>query len=217
MFLRIDNDHSIVWETCHMSDSTLRFSQVSAEAEHSNRVMTPIVHSPCLERVRRPSNPSYQAYLESGEALRISCFHTFSYEQFESQSIRKGYFSDPQCTTIHVKLCFKLGSKGFINAFSVVESNAPLTIQAVISRIMATQCRIAIIGAHCSHLPSGYASKLGVPREVIREIEDCTGLEVFFTPSESTFHLFHVVAPTDDERVAAKEGGDKRNALSVRL
>jgi hypothetical protein len=97
--------------------------------------------------------------LDGSEDVTFSCPHTFSYQGFQHQSIGKGFFSDPQGTRIDVKLCFTFGSASTIHVSRTVESDAPLTIEAVFSRALDTYGEVAILG-------KGHQSGKVVRREV---------------------------------------------------
>lgn len=207
MFLRIDNDHSIVWDSQYMGTDNWRFKQVPAKAERSHGMVTPIVHNPCLELVRGPDSPALKALYGGCEDLRISCRQTYSLQQFEHQSIGKGFFSDPQCTTVQTRLSFKLGLIAVITVRAIVKSNTPLTIAEVVSRTLGSDGNLSVLWLHQFPSTSGEVSREGIPRRLINELEDQTDLEVVFNPAESIFRLWRIVVPTDEERVTATTNG----------
>lgn len=132
MFLRIDNDHSIVWKAYHRGEGNWCLKQVRPESQRSRGVITPVVLNPCLQRALRPPWTAFSVYCYGGEGLAVSLRHPFTLQQLERQSIGQGFFSDPQCETVHAKLALALGSTGFVSVHAKVKSEAPLTIQAVI-------------------------------------------------------------------------------------
>jgi hypothetical protein len=218
MFLRVDNDHSIVWSADYTGKGKWCLKQVPPELQRTSGVVTPIVLNPCLELVRGPQMALVNTSFYPGEDVAFSCRQTFSFQQFEHQSIFKGFFSEPQPRRIRVKLCFDLGDIASISVITDVKSDATLTIGAVISRTMETPVGVYILWRR----PDGeiYPDRVwwnGVPRELIHDLQHQTGLQVLFTPSDSTFHLEGVVAPTDEERVAANSGGVKGNGFESKL
>jgi hypothetical protein len=206
MFLRIENDHSILWEAHYTNESGWRFKQVNTNVRHPRIWVTPVVLNPFLEHFR-PPNPAIVALLEGGEQLRVSCQHTFPFEQFEHQSIGKEFFCDPQSTTIRAILSFALGSAGIITVHATVHSYAPLTIGTTVTRALDTRGRIIIEKrrGHSQSLKSGM--KEGVPRTLIGDLKGQTGLEVFFNPPRSTFQVIGVVVPTNEDSMAANSNG----------
>jgi hypothetical protein len=200
MFLRIDNDQSLVWEAHSKVLGIWSLTQAPPEAKRLLLVVTPVVLNPCLECVR-PDDIKFGAFVGGGEHLSFRCHTALSYQQFEQQGIGKGFLSDPQGTRIHVKLCFALGSIGTIDVPRLVTSDTPLTIEELVTRVMETHGKVAIFR---QRMP---ALRLGIPREIISELQHRTGLEVTFKPSDSKFHLPGFVAPTDEERVAVKSYG----------
>jgi hypothetical protein len=171
MFLRIDNDHSIVWNADYMGEGDWCLEQVPPELQRKRGVTTPVVLNPCLQRVRDPPWSAFDVFFYGGEELTLSFCHTSTLQHFERQSISQGFFSDPQCGTIQVKLAFALGSTGFVSVHAKINSEVPLTIQAMIPRTMDTLCEIYVNGAYCSRLPSGWAVKKGVPGDFIEELQ----------------------------------------------
>ena len=137
-----------------------RFKQVNTIVRPSKMWITPVVLNPLLERAR-PRSDTTVAFLEGGEHLRVSCRHTFSYEQFERQSIGKQFFCDPQETTIRAILSFALGRAGTISVHATVRSNASLTIGAVVSRALDTRGRISSRSVAAIFGPSSPACKKG--------------------------------------------------------
>ena len=203
MFLRIDNDHSIVWFSQYMGPNNWRFKQVPAGSKRSRGLVTPVVHNPCLELVRGPGNRYLKALGDGGEDLRISCRQTYSFQQFEQQSIGKGFFSDPQCTTVQTTLSFKLGLIAKITVRAIIESDTPLTIAEVVSRTLGSDGKLSVLWLHQFPSTSGEVFREGLPRDLINELKNQTGLEVVFNSAKSTFRLWHVLVPTDEEIVAA--------------
>lgn len=199
MFLRIDNDHSVFWETDRMNIGSWRLKQGLNVNDAPGTAVTPVVLNPCLERVR-PHKSHLIRSLEGGEHLTFDRHDTFSYQQFQHLSIGKGFFSDPQGTHIKVKLCFTLGSAVTVHVCRTVNTNAPLTIEAAITHALDTYGKVPILRKGKTF---GNVMKKGVPRELLNELEHQTGHKVSFPLSETKFQFLGFVAPTDEERVVA--------------
>jgi len=199
MFLRIDNDHSVFWEADRMNIGSWRLKLGPNVNDAPGTAVTPVVLNPCLERVR-PHKSHLIRFLEGGEHLTFNCHDTFSHQQFQHMSIGKGFFSDPQGTHIKVKLCFTLGSAVTVHVYRTVNTNAPLTVDAVITHAMDAYGKVLILREGNAF---GNVIKQGVPRELLNELEHQTGHEVSFPLSESKFQFLGFVAPTDEERVVA--------------
>jgi len=211
MFLRIDNDHSIVWSAEYMDIGNWCLKQMPASSRRAGGAVTPVVLNPCLERVRGPDITAIGAFLGGCENLCVTFHHVFSLQQLEQQSFGKGFFSDPHCKTIQVTLSFRLGFTGFIAVRAMVKSDTPLTIAEVISRTMDTDDRISIFWRRGAFPPSDAVIHEGLPRKIINELKHHTGLELFFIPAESVFQLWDVVAPSDEERAVANSNGLEGN------
>jgi hypothetical protein len=201
MFLRIDDGYSALLEFQCMKTGRWRLEQARnvEDMEAPIAPMTPVVLNPLLERVR-PYDSDHERFLDGGEDVTFSCPHTFSYQEFQHQSIGKGFFSDPQGTRIDVKLCFTFGSANTIRVSRTVESDALLTIEAVFTRVLDTYGGVAILG---KGRQSGKVIRRGVPRELMNELEHQTGFGIFFTPSRSQIFQLGFLEPTDEKRVVA--------------
>lgn len=199
MFLRIDNDQSVFWEADRMNIGSWRLKQGLNVNDAPGTAVTPVVLNPCLERVR-PHKSHLIRPLERGEHLTFKRHDTFSYQQFQHLNIGKGFFSDPQGTYIKVKPCFTLGSAVTVHVCRTVDTNAPLTIEAVITHAMDTYGKVLILRKGNTF---GNAIRKGVPWELLNELEHQTGHEVSFPILESKFQFLGFVAPTDEERVVA--------------
>jgi hypothetical protein len=93
MFLRIENDHSIVWNADYTGEGNWCLEQVPPELQHRSCVITPVVLNPCLEPVRGPRCTASNVFFDGGEELAVRSRHTFTLQQFEHQSIGQGFFS----------------------------------------------------------------------------------------------------------------------------
>jgi hypothetical protein len=214
MFLRIDDDRTFVWDA-HFKGmaptGTWYFKQVHNKVKHPKGWVTPVVLNPCFWRSPRTS--AAHAFVLWSEELQLRYKQPLTLQQFEHQSIAKGYLSDSHCTAIQVRLYFVLCPTGFdprkastlITVCSVVRSQTPLTFGAIVSRALDSTVGINVLGAADPRFcGSRDARKEGVARELIDELKQQTNYEAFFILSESSFHLLGVVAPTDEERAAAK-------------
>jgi hypothetical protein len=220
MFLRIENDHSLVWEAHHLGLGKIAFKQVPAKAKHERRTFLPVDLNPCFEREgRRPKSvvQSVQQTLANGsEGVQLRCLRAFTFRDVEHHSFGKVYFSDPQPTTILSKLCFALsrttgiglGPYAVITVRATVGSDAPLTVGAVVSRTLDTHGKVEVVWKHGAR-PSSDAPREGIPRDIIIELKRQTelkyqmDLDLSFAPSQFLFRLRDVVVPTEKERISA--------------
>lgn len=94
-----------------------------------------------------------------------------------------------------------------ITVRAIIKSDTPLTIAEVVSRTLGTDGKLSVLWLHQFPSTSGEVSREGIPRRLINELKDQTGLEVVSNPGKSIFRLWRVVAPTDEERVAVDNSG----------
>lgn len=104
MFLRIDNDHSLVWEAHHLGLGKIAFQQVPAKVKHERRTFLPVDLNPCFEREGRQPKSAIQSVQQTlaneGEGVQLRCLRAFAFRDVENHSFGKVYFSDPQPTIV---------------------------------------------------------------------------------------------------------------------
>ena len=90
----------------------------------------------------------------------------------------------------------------------MVQSDAPLTVGAVVSRTLDTHGKVEVVWKHDAR-PSSDAPREGIPRDIITELKRQTeliyqmDLDLSFAPSQFLFRLRNVVVPTERERISA--------------
>jgi hypothetical protein len=193
-----------------MGTGNRRFKQVHAAVKHSKGVVTPVVLHTCLEPIKSACRTVTKVFSDGAEDLRLFHYPPMTLDQFERQSICNTFFSDPQNTAVQVELRFelrhaRLEHSMIIYVNTTVKSDVPLTIGAVVSRALDCSADVGVTRRWVSG--SNSLNVKGVPREIINGLKTRHNLDAYFTISESTFHLWGVVAPTDEERVSAISNG----------
>lgn len=153
-------------------------------------------------------DPSNRAVVERGETLRFHQSQSLNLQNVhQHHSIMDGYLSDPHCRTIEVRLTFSLGPglPVFLTVSSVIESETPLTIGAIMDRSLGTDGEIwikwSVAGKAYRHLPLRGWLK-GTPWHLMGELRHQFGFDFFFVPASSSFLLCHTLALTDEQRAS---------------
>jgi hypothetical protein len=148
MFLRIGNKPAMPWKIRDFSNGSdpLEWHFVRAEATDNNPrdSAIPVALNPCLEHLDTSKRGVWRVF-NGGERLGLNNCKRLTLQQVKQQSYR-GFLSGPHCRTVYIKLCFKLGVRlpTIINVESTVTGDTPLTISAVITRVLDTPGRTAV-------------------------------------------------------------------------
>jgi hypothetical protein len=138
MFLRIDNKPATTWEVRDFGQGMRAFGWLFVHgdpADNNPRNSTlPVVLNPCLKQLDISRNAVWRAF-NGGETLELNHQDSLTLQQLEQHGNR-GFLSDPHCKTIKVKLGLRFGIRVYITVESTVESETPLTINAVIARTL---------------------------------------------------------------------------------
>jgi hypothetical protein len=205
MLLRLDNRPVAPWIVPIPHGEEINFVPKIRVGDDARRVVRPVIINPHLELANYwgAQTTAQRAGQTLGEILQFSNRRRITLAQLEHLSSRMGYICDPYCPKIRVTLCFHIGST-VITVSS--RFTGRLSISAIIARALDRSSHIVVRdrghGNMCSRSPS--ISRLGVVRPLIAQLKPQTGLGVYFSPVESSFKLFDVVAPTDEERAAVE-------------
>lgn len=160
--------------------------------------------SPDVTPLHRPFAIITKNALQRGDTLHLYHGQASIVQQIgQHNSIFGGFISDPHCPSIEVTLHFALGKRlpTLIDVRSVVNSDTPLTIGAIIQRSLKTPGAIRIYWRGDGYTASRiYEERKGVPRHLLDELKRDVGLEMYFRPVETSFRLNRTLSPTDKQR-----------------
>lgn len=233
MFFSIDNGPRVSWyfrsQDITDSNNDALWYLDSGSVKMAKRLdrMTAAKINPSLERLNEEKmsalgfREDVKRIVARGETLRLRHGMKFSLQHiYQPRGIMDTYLSDPHCPDMDVDLCFAIGVKlpTLISVSTVVRSSTPMTIGAIIATALNTNTMIHIKWRKIDgHIDSpGSDERRGVPRDLIDELKRQTGhagLETYLKTSESSFRLWHFLAPSKAQEAAANMGRKQRTIL----
>lgn len=216
MFLRIRNKAQDPWATRQYGLSEPEFEQVSGsdldETGTKRQLLAPIDINPSLDHGSNQGG-HVSLYVDKNDISKLTRRRRFTKQEVEQLSVTKGFLSDPHCAKVQVDLSFTLGVRlpTRIDVSSLVSSREPLTIEGIITKALNQRATIRVHwrgDGHVSH-PSPLVHR--VPQELLDELKQQTGLDVFFRFSDVSFFIFCAVAPADEERAAVARLNEANN------
>lgn len=205
MFLRISNDAQIPWAFCNWPTRPPKFEQVSEpnkdEIRRGRQLLTPVAINPSLDHIDT-GHGDVSVYLDKGATSKLNLRRHFTEQELKQLSVTKGFISDPHCAKVQVRLSFTLGIRRPTRIFvcSVVSSNEPLIIEEAIAEALKKEGRTNVYWRCDGHVTHHGSDEMRVPQELLDELRQRTGLDVFFRFSDFSFSLFDAVAPTPKQR-----------------
>lgn len=228
MFRRIDNKSGVQWKFVpppgwYHRLTPWSLAQASGMNNDSQELITLVDTNPFLSLSGSPDDQLLdrrfatitKKSLQRGDTLHFYDGQASILQQIgQHNSIFGGLISDPHCPSIEVTLHFALGKRlpTLIDVRSVVKSDTPLTIGAVIRRSLETPGEISIYWRGDGYTASGtHEERKGVPRHLSDELKRDFGLEMYFRPLGTSFRLNRTLSPTDKQRatVTSRQMGNQ--------
>lgn len=219
MLLRIRNKAEAPWTYRRKGLGGSEFEQVPASDRDGSGRMHLLFHpvdvNPSLDQ-EYDGHGKVSLYMDRKGTSKLNRRHRFTKQELEQLSITKGFLSDPHCGNVQVWLSFTLGVRlpTLIEVTSTIRSREPLTIDAIIAEALDNMSRIQVHWRGDGHIPHhlrDVCNHSRVPRDLLDELSDRTGLDVFFRFSDFSFHLYHTVAPTEEQRAAVASLNDNNS------
>lgn len=207
MSLRIRNKAQYPWAARQCRLPEPEFEQVSGsdqdETGTKRRLLTPIDINPSLDHGSNQGG-NVSLYMDKHGISKLTRRRRLTKQEVEQLSVTKGFLSDPHCAKVQVDLSFTLGVRlpTRIDVSSLVSSSELLKIEGIITKALNQRATIRVHWRGDGHVSHPRPLVHRVPQELLDELKQQTGLDVFFRLSDVSFFIFYAVAPTDEERAA---------------